>query len=186
MAAGETESDTVPDGGHESKSHDTNDSVAEKSPPGTGKNPPAGDATGDAAGDAVADPNLVDWDGPSDPANPRNWSQARKMISISLVSLSVLYCNLATTMFAPGANVMAAEFRFHDKTIMVLTITIASVGFAMGPLFVAPLSEVCGRIPIYRTSAIFYLGFTVDCARSTSVAEFLVFRFLTGCAAART
>jgi hypothetical protein len=43
------------------------------------------------ANDAVADPNLVDWDGPNDPANPRNWSKKRKMLNTSLVSLSVLY-----------------------------------------------------------------------------------------------
>ncbi len=43
------------------------------------------------ANDIVTDPNLVDWDGPNDPANPRNWSKKRKMLNTSLVSLSVLY-----------------------------------------------------------------------------------------------
>lgn len=43
------------------------------------------------ADDAVANPNIVDWDGPNDPANPRNWSKARKMLNVGLVSLSVLY-----------------------------------------------------------------------------------------------
>lgn len=37
------------------------------------------------------DPDLVDWDGPDDPENPRNWSRRRKMLNTSLVSLSVLY-----------------------------------------------------------------------------------------------
>lgn len=41
--------------------------------------------------EAVVDPNIVDWDGPDDPANPRNWSKARKMLNVSLVSLSVYY-----------------------------------------------------------------------------------------------
>lgn len=148
-------------------------SASERSPTGEQVAPPA-----------VADPNLVDWDGPNDPANPRNWSKTFKMVNISLVSLSVLYCNLATTMFAPGANIMEREFHFNSETIEVLTVTIASLGFAVGPLFVAPLSEVYGRVPIYRTSAIFYLGFTVGCARSTHVAEFLIFRLLTGFSAA--
>ena len=66
------------------------DSAGEKGPAGE-KDPPADDA--------VADPNLVDWDGPNDPANPRNWSKARKMLNIVLISLSVLYSYVWTNPF---------------------------------------------------------------------------------------
>jgi len=141
-----------------------------------------GDPAGDEAAAAAADPNIVDWDGPDDPNNPRNWSKRYKMLNIALISASVLYCNIATTMFAPGANIMEREFGFNNQTIEILTITIASLGFAMG-LFFAPLSEVFGRVPIYRVACICYMGFTVGCSRSTNVAEFLVFRLLTGLSA---
>lgn len=33
------------------------------------------------------DPNIVDWDGPDDPANPMNWSSARKVGAIGIVSM---------------------------------------------------------------------------------------------------
>ncbi|KIM92881.1 hypothetical protein OIDMADRAFT_46487 [Oidiodendron maius Zn] len=145
---------------------------------------PEGDlAAGDEAATTVAaDPDIVDWDGPDDPANPRNWSKGYKLINVTLISASVLYCNIATTMFAPGANIMEREFGFDNQTIEILTVTIASLGFAMG-LFSAPLSEVFGRMPTYRVAAICYLGFTVGCSRSTCVAEFLVFRLLAGLSA---
>ncbi|KAL5087099.1 hypothetical protein Trisim1_008479 [Trichoderma cf. simile WF8] len=143
------------------------------------KGAPAG---GEAA--PAPDPNIVDWDGPDDPANPRNWSKAYKLANVVIVSLSVLYTNLATTMFAPGATIMQKEFGYTSSTVEVLTITMASLGFAIGQLFVPPMSEVFGRMPIYRASSIFYLGFTAGCSRSTNVAEFLVFRLLTGLAAA--
>ncbi|KAJ5672509.1 Major facilitator superfamily domain general substrate transporter [Penicillium longicatenatum] len=133
---------------------------------------------------STVDPNLVDWDGPDDPANPRNWSPAFKMANIVLVSLSVLYCNLATTMFSPAAKLMQSEFGFKSDTVEILTITIASLGFAVGQFFVPPLSEVFGRVPVYRVSSVLYLGFTAGCARSTHVAEFLVFRLCTGLSAA--
>ncbi|KAJ5979491.1 Major facilitator superfamily domain general substrate transporter [Penicillium viridicatum] len=133
---------------------------------------------------SVAVPNLVDWDGPDDPANPRNWSKTFRMANVLLVSLSVLYCNLATTMFSPGAKLMKSEFGFKSDTVQILTITIASLGFAVGQFFVPPLSEVFGRVPVYRVSSVFYLGFTAGCARSTNVAEFLVFRLCTGLSAA--
>ncbi|KAF5650114.1 major facilitator superfamily domain protein [Fusarium tjaetaba] len=130
------------------------------------------------------EPNTVDWSGPNDPENPRNWSKAYKLTNIIVISLSVLYTNLATTMFAPGAVTMKREFGFKSDTVEVLTITMASLGFALGQLFIPPMSEVFGRMPIYRTSSVFYMGFTAGCARSTNVAEFLVFRLLTGLAAA--
>ena len=34
---------------------------------------------------------VVDWDGPDDPANPRNWSHGIQMVQIALVSVFTLY-----------------------------------------------------------------------------------------------
>ena len=36
---------------------------------------------------APRDPNFVDWDGPDDPENPLNWSSAKKLAAIGIVSL---------------------------------------------------------------------------------------------------
>lgn len=36
---------------------------------------------------APRDPNVVDWDGPDDPANPMNWSSRKKFTALGLVSL---------------------------------------------------------------------------------------------------
>lgn len=44
-----------------------------------------------ASSEAIFDSNIVDWDGPKDSANPRNWSNGRKLLTTSLISLSVLY-----------------------------------------------------------------------------------------------
>ncbi|KUI56335.1 hypothetical protein VP1G_03671 [Cytospora mali] len=137
-----------------------------------------------SADEADPDPNVVDWDGPDDPANPRNWPKKKKMLNVALVSLSVLYSNIATTMFAPGASKLAEEFDITSSIVATLTVTIPSLGASMGPLLLAPLSEVIGRVHIYWASAILYLGATIGCARSTDAAMFLVFRFLCGACAA--
>lgn len=50
---------------------------------------------------ATEDPNIVDWDGPDDPANPRNWSKRKKMLNVVLVSLSVLYSYVWTDCLLP-------------------------------------------------------------------------------------
>lgn len=39
---------------------------------------------------SVADPHLVDWDGPGDAANPQNWPAGKKWLHIIVVSLFAL------------------------------------------------------------------------------------------------
>ncbi|KEF63033.1 uncharacterized protein A1O9_01009 [Exophiala aquamarina CBS 119918] len=86
-------------------------------------------------------------------------------------------------MFAPGANQLAAEFGITNSTIAAMTVSIYILGFAVGPLFIAPFSELYGRLIIYHLCTVFYFAFTLGCAFSTNTAMFLVFRFICGCAA---
>lgn len=87
-------------------------------------------------------------------------------------------------MFAPGASELVSEFHITSTIVATLAVTIPSLGASLGPLVFAPLSEVTGRVPIYWASSTLYLCCTVGCARSTSAAMFLVFRFLCGACAA--
>ncbi|KAI0884383.1 MFS general substrate transporter [Annulohypoxylon maeteangense] len=130
------------------------------------------------------DPNIVDWDGPDDPENPLNWSGLKKGLHIAYVSLFVLYANLAATMFAPGASALAKEFHITNSTVATFTVSIYVLGFMIGPLSLAPLSELYGRLPIYHVCNFFYIAFTLGCALSKNVGMFLAFRFLAGCSSA--
>ncbi len=85
-------------------------------------------------------------------------------------------------MFAPGAAELVREFGITDSTVATLTVSIYVLGFAVGPLAFAPLSELYGRLYIYHVCNLFYLAFTIGCALSTNTAMFLVFRFICGCA----
>ena len=42
-------------------------------------------------GQEEKDSHIVDWDGPDDPQNPRNWSKAFRITHVLLVSAFVLY-----------------------------------------------------------------------------------------------
>lgn len=86
-------------------------------------------------------------------------------------------------MFAPGAEQLISEFHIANSTIEAMTVSIYVLGFAVGPLILAPLSELYGRLIIYHICNLFYFGFTAGCAFSTNVSMFLVFRFICGCAA---
>lgn len=85
-------------------------------------------------------------------------------------------------MFAPGAAQLMAEFHSTSSVLGTLSVTIYLLGFVTGPLLIAPLSEIYGRLPIYHACNIIFLAFIIGGALSTDLATFLVFRFITGCA----
>lgn len=91
--------------------------------------------------------------------------------------------NLASVMFAPGAQDLVREFGITQSIVGSLTVSIYILGYAFGPLLLASMSELYGRLIVYHTSNTVYLAFTVGCALSTNTAMFMVFRFICGCAA---
>ena len=56
------------------------------------------------------DPNIVDWEGPDDPANPQNWTAGKKWSNIAILSFLTLLTPLASSMFAPGVPDVIKEF----------------------------------------------------------------------------
>lgn len=86
-------------------------------------------------------------------------------------------------MFAPGVLDLSREFHVTDSTLQSMTVSLYVLGFAIGPLALAPLSEIYGRLIIYHFYNIAYLGFTTGCAFSTNVDMFIAFRFICGCVA---
>ncbi|KAI0010542.1 putative MFS transporter [Xylariaceae sp. FL0662B] len=130
-----------------------------------------------------AESYIVDWDGPDDPSNPRNWKMPFRMMHVALVSIFVLCSNLAATMFAPGATLLAQDFQIKNWTLQTFTVSIYVLGFAVGPLALAPMSELYGRLPCYHLANLIYFAFTIGCAVSSNTAMFMVFRFIAGCMA---
>jgi multidrug resistance protein len=84
-------------------------------------------------------------------------------------------------MFAPGVSQVSAEFGTTNELLQSLVVSIYVLGLALGPLVLAPLSEVYGRWVCYACCNVFYTVFTVACAVSTNMSMLIVFRFLAGC-----
>ncbi|RYP35284.1 hypothetical protein DL767_003872 [Monosporascus sp. MG133] len=127
---------------------------------------------------------LVSWDGDDDPENPRNWSARKKWGNVGLVSMITIITPLASSALAPAVPDMMAEFHDESSAMASLVVSAYVVGFALGPLFFAPLSETYGRLVIYHVSSLLFLAFTVGCALSTGSGIFVAFRLLAGCAGA--
>ncbi|ROV93375.1 hypothetical protein VMCG_08407 [Cytospora schulzeri] len=141
----------------------------------------------------LEDTNIVDWNGPQDAANPQNWTNSKKWVHIIMVSLFALVTpvsliliyfhrrNMAPTMCVPGINDLVAEFHITSSTVSSLAVTIYVLGLAIGPMVISPLSETYGRLPVYHASNPIFLAFVIGCALSRTIAQFMVFRFISGC-----
>ncbi|KAG8685542.1 hypothetical protein FRC08_013054 [Ceratobasidium sp. 394] len=129
------------------------------------------------------DPYLVQWDGPDDPANPKNWSRPYRWYLTILGGVTVLNATFASS--APSGVEGQLIEKFNLSTIVaILTISLFVVGYCVGPLAWGPLSENYGRRPIYLIGFVVYTCFQIGCALAPNTQSLLVFRFLGGTFAA--
>ncbi|OJA12253.1 hypothetical protein AZE42_04088 [Rhizopogon vesiculosus] len=124
----------------------------------------------------------VDDDWERDPAHPRNWISSRKWLAITLISMYTFVAPLGSSMMAPGLPDIALKYNVTNPTITAMTLSIFLLSFAIGPLFLAPLSEMYGRAWVFHIGNLLFLGFNIGCALAPDVASLIVFRFLAGLA----
>lgn len=132
------------------------------------------------------DQNIVWWDEPvdQDPENPMNWGAGRKWSTIAVLSLITFITPLASSFFAPAVPQVMAEFHDENELLAEFVVSVYILGFAFGPLLIAPLSEIYGRAPLYVSCNILFVIFSVACGLSKNMGMLIAFRFLLGCAGA--
>ena len=91
-----------------------------------------------------------------------------------------------SSMLAPAVQQVMEDFDTTSTTFPTFVVSIFVLGFACGPLLLAPLSEIYGRVVIYNISNVLFVGFTILCAVSRNEAMLLAFRFLSGFAGVAT
>ena len=134
----------------------------------------------DAAVAEESDPNIVSWDGPDDPQNPMNFPSWKKSLMIGLVSATCFLTPLASSMFAPGVSYLMAEFHSSNKELASFVVSVYVLGFAFGPLILAPLSEMYGRLPLYHACNLGFVAFNIACALATNLNMLIGFRLMAG------
>lgn len=61
-----------------------------------------------------------------------------------------------------------------------MTVSIYLLGYAVGPVFIAPLSEMYGRKPVLSVANVFFCLWQVGCALAPNIAALVIFRFFSG------
>jgi MFS family permease len=122
----------------------------------------------------------VKWDGPEDPENPKNWTNKKKWAATITVSLFTFISPVSSSMVAPALPSLAADLKVSDEVVSQLMLSIFVLAYAVGPLFLGPLSEIYGRTIVLQLSNLFFLVFNIGCAVSQTKVQMIVCRFFAG------
>ncbi|MCJ1307371.1 hypothetical protein MMC25_001017 [Agyrium rufum] len=125
------------------------------------------------------DPNLVDWEGPDDPMNPQNWTRNRKLAITIATSMMTLVITFASSVFSTATEATAELYGVSDE-VTILGTSLFVLGFAVGPLFWGPLSELYGRTRPLFFGYILMGIFHIPVAAAQNLATILVCRFIAG------
>lgn len=145
----------------------------------SGSHSPAAVSIENTEADQDDDPFLVNfvYNDPKDPRSFRTW----RKIQILLVTMSLeFWVNVISSIYSFGAPEVAAEFGVGDVAARVPT-AVFLFGFAIGPVFAAPLSEDYGRVPVMVVGLVILSLFQIGCALAQNLATLIVLRFLGGC-----
>ncbi|SGZ48233.1 CIC11C00000005599 [Sungouiella intermedia] len=115
----------------------------------------------------------------NDPENPHNWPMYIKWLYTIILSCAVISAAYGSSSLAGGLPVI--NDKYHVSTeVSTLTVSLMVIGFLVGPLLWAPLSEQIGRRPVYFLSFSLYTIFNIPVALSPNIGGVLVCRFLLG------
>ncbi|KAF9694261.1 hypothetical protein EKO04_008025 [Ascochyta lentis] len=133
----------------------------------------------DAPGEPAVDRFLVEFDGPNDPENPKNWTPKRRWAITVSMGLMVFTVTFASSIFSVNIGVIVQKF---DVTLVTATLGVALfvLGFVFGPIAFGPMSEVLGRKPPLLFGFALFAIFQIPVALAENVTTICVGRFLGG------
>ncbi|KAF5676591.1 MFS DHA1 multidrug resistance [Fusarium heterosporum] len=127
------------------------------------------------------DIHVVDWYGPDDPENPRNWSRMKRFFVTFEICLLTFSVYIGSAIYSAGLQSVMQEFGV-SQVAATLGLTVFVAGYGLGPMIWSPLSEVpqIGRNPVYILTLALFVVLQVPTALATNFGMLLAFRFLTG------
>ncbi|KAI3559124.1 MFS multidrug transporter [Colletotrichum abscissum] len=115
----------------------------------------------------------------ADSANPLQLPSWRKWSITFLQAFAVLAVSFASSSFSSGIPYIVDEFNV-SRMVALLGVSLFVIGFALGPLVFAPLSEMFGRQLIFVITFGALTAFNAAAAGSKNIETLLILRFLAG------
>ncbi|KAL4768460.1 major facilitator superfamily domain-containing protein [Aspergillus nidulans var. acristatus] len=123
-------------------------------------------------------PYAVTWI-PDDPRNPMNFSKTRKWSYTILVAVATLAVALVSSAYTGGVAEIEEQFNIGSE-VATLGVSLFVLGFAIGPLLWAPLSELFGRQVLFVGTYALLTAFNAGMCGSKNAWTLIILRFLAG------
>ncbi|PGH17446.1 hypothetical protein AJ80_04816 [Polytolypa hystricis UAMH7299] len=124
------------------------------------------------------DPYCVEWI-PNDPRNPLQFSPLKRWSITAVVAISTLAVALISSAYTGGSKQIMLEFG-ASSIVVTLGVSLFVLGFAIGPLIWAPMSELFGRQIIFIGTYCALAAFNAGCAGSPNIQTLIILRFFAG------
>ena len=122
---------------------------------------------------------VVEFDGPDDPLHAQNWPMRKKLMTAAMLGFTTLTAAFGSSIFSAATRVVAHQYGV-GTTVGVLGTSFYVLGFATGPIFWAPFSELKGRrLPLVLASFGFSI-FNIGVAVGKDLQTILICRFWAG------
>ncbi|GLA55536.1 hypothetical protein AnigIFM63604_002186 [Aspergillus niger] len=116
-----------------------------------------------------------------DPENPKNWSKAFKWYCTMVVSFTCFVVAFASSVITADIEGPAEQFGV-SREVSLVVVTVFVIGFGVGPMAFAPLSEMVGRRIIYASTLFLAVIFIIPCAVAPNIGTLIVCRAIDGIA----
>ncbi|KAL4783829.1 MFS general substrate transporter [Aspergillus varians] len=124
------------------------------------------------------DPYVVTWI-PDDPRDPMRFSPLTKWSITMLVAIAALAVSLDSSAYTGG--IAQIQMQFHiDTEVATLGVSLFVLGFAIGPLLWAPMSEMFGRQLLFTTTYCALTAFNCGIAGAQNIETLVILRFFAG------
>ncbi|KAI9728727.1 MAG: hypothetical protein M1828_002833 [Chrysothrix sp. TS-e1954] len=124
------------------------------------------------------DPFIVTWID-HDPRNPMLYASYKKWLLVLLVAFATLAVAFVSSAYSGGVNEIIEQFGASEE-VAVLGISLFVLGFAIGPLLWAPLSELFGRQYLFISTYAMLTIFNAAAAGSQNIWTLIILRFFAG------
>lgn len=125
------------------------------------------------------DEYVVEFDGPDDPLHAQNWPLAKKVLTAAMLGYTTMVSSFGSSIFSAATRYIAHDYDV-GTTVGLLGVSLYVLGFAFGPSFWAPLSELKGRRMPLVVSMFGFSIFSVATATAKDLQTVLITRFFGG------
>lgn len=122
---------------------------------------------------------VVEFASHDDPTHPQNWAFKKKMIIFSILVFNSLTATFASAVFSPAGTAVGQHFGANQPTVTLGT-SLFVLGYAIGPLFWAPFSELYGRKLPVLVAGFGFGVFMIAVAVGKDIQTVLICRFFAG------